>query len=243
MSPVRPRESADFDEDDRLVWQRGMEEGEAAAVGFEATLQIRPSSDFVHGFVANQLLQNGRGSLPTDAFEAKEAAIEPGTEEVLKVGIEHAEILATGRRFLHMFAQCHENFGAARRGVDAPEEFLSRRFDGGGEPGELERVRRFVVVGGGAEDGGFVRRKLAAEHGVELGACDLGHGLVDGDDFLREGGLRSFSSLRKQMVAQKAHVRTAPLAERAQQIAEESGHDAIIINWLFRAIPWSVRWE
>ena len=44
-----------------------------------------------------------------------------------------------------------------------------------------------------------------------------------------EDGLRCLASLRKEMAAQKQHIRAAPLSQYLQQVAEESGHEHLII--------------
>src|SRR5918996_5973522 len=83
--PFRER---DFDEDERLMRQRGMEKREAAPVGGEPAAQIVPSGDFVNRFVLDQFLENDRRRIPVDALKCEKAPIEPGPEEMLEVGLD-----------------------------------------------------------------------------------------------------------------------------------------------------------
>jgi hypothetical protein len=50
-----------LDEDQRLVGQLRVEEGEAAAVGLQAAAQVVPAVDLVHRLVVDDLLQQLRG--------------------------------------------------------------------------------------------------------------------------------------------------------------------------------------
>ena len=82
----------DLHEDERLVDERGMEEGKAAPVrGIEAAAQVVPALDLVHGLVADDLLQDGRRRVPIDAAQDQEAAVEPGVEQAAQVGIDGGE--------------------------------------------------------------------------------------------------------------------------------------------------------
>jgi hypothetical protein len=67
-----------LDENDRIVDQRRMEEGVAAAVGrIDAAAQIVPAVDLVHRLVADDFFQNRGRRRPVDPAQQQEAAIEP----------------------------------------------------------------------------------------------------------------------------------------------------------------------
>ena len=74
-----------FDEDQRLVDQRRVEERVAAPVGrIDAPAQIVPVVDFVHRLVANDLLEHDRGRRPVDPAQHQEAAVEPSENRCTK---------------------------------------------------------------------------------------------------------------------------------------------------------------
>src|SRR5262245_7583374 len=69
-------------ESQRVVDPRRMEERIAAAVRrIDATAQIVPTANLVHGFVADDLFQHDRRRRPVDASQHQEAAIEPGRKQ------------------------------------------------------------------------------------------------------------------------------------------------------------------
>ena len=151
--PLRQRH---FDENDRLARERGMKKREAAAVGLQAAAQVRPAVDFMHGFVADELFEDQRGGLPTDALETQESAIEPGSEKVLEVGVERVEIRAIGLHGEQMLPQSDQSLGAAGGRIDAAKQFLARRFDGVGKSFQAAGAWRALVFGRSKPDGGFV---------------------------------------------------------------------------------------
>jgi len=59
-------------------------------------MKVRPAIDFVHRLVADKFLQDQSSGFPADAFQAQEAAVEPGSEQVLEVGVEFGEIFTVG---------------------------------------------------------------------------------------------------------------------------------------------------
>ena len=68
-----------------------MEEGEAAAVGRKAAPQIVPALDLVHRLIGDQLLQHRGRRLPVDPPQFEKAAVEPGGEQMLEVGVEQLQ--------------------------------------------------------------------------------------------------------------------------------------------------------
>ena len=80
----------DLDEDQRLVGQGRVEEGEAAAILRQPPPQIVPAVDRMHRLVVDQLLEHDRGRAPVDALEHQETAVEPGAEQVQEIGVDRA---------------------------------------------------------------------------------------------------------------------------------------------------------
>lgn len=138
-----------------------MKKSEAAAIGFETAAQIGPAVDFVDRLVVNKLFEDERGGLPTDAFEAQKAPVEPGFEEVAEVGIECRVMRCVGGMAEQIPAKGDESFGAMGSSVDAAEKLLARWLDG-----FEKRFLHFgagltLVFGSGVADDGFVGRKFA----------------------------------------------------------------------------------
>ncbi len=115
----RARDAAgerDLDEDERLVHQRRMEEGVAAAVrGIDARAQVVPVTNRVHRLVADDLLQDACRCRPVDLAQHQEAAVEPRREQVEKVAVDGRKILAMIHRVEHLLAHAHQRRGAVWR--------------------------------------------------------------------------------------------------------------------------------
>ena len=68
----------DLDEDQRFVDKPGVKERVASTVGrIDAPPEFVPVADFVHRFVADDLLEHRRRRRPVDAAQNQKAAIEP----------------------------------------------------------------------------------------------------------------------------------------------------------------------
>ena len=132
-----------LDEDQRLVGELRMEEGEAAPVGrLQAVAQIVPVVDRVHRLVADDLLQDVGGRGPVDRPQHQEAAVEPGREQVREVVVDRLQVGARGQMGEKLLAHAHQGRGAAGREVEAPDQFLAARF------GRL--VQGLMVIGPGS---------------------------------------------------------------------------------------------
>ena len=81
-----------LDEDQRLVGQGRMEEGEAAPIGREAALQVLQGAHPVDLLVAQELLQQRGRAVPVDRGEGQEARIEPAAEQVVEVGVDRRQL-------------------------------------------------------------------------------------------------------------------------------------------------------
>ena len=106
-----------------------MEKGVAAPVRrIDAAAQIIPIADGVNGLIADDLFQDARGSRPVDALQDEKAAVEPGREEVDKIRIHHAEIIAVVHRVDDLLAHAHKCSGSVGRKIEPAEQFLPQRF-------------------------------------------------------------------------------------------------------------------
>ena len=82
----------DFNENQRIIGKRRMEEREALAIWrIETPSQVAPAGNFVDGFVADDFFEYNRRRMPVDRAQLQESAIEPGMEQVLEVGIDFTE--------------------------------------------------------------------------------------------------------------------------------------------------------
>ena len=131
-----------LDKDKRIARQRRMEEGEAPPIRRQPPPQVGPAGDLVHRLVGDQLLQHRRGRLPVDAPQLQEAAVEPRPQQVAQVGVERLQRRLGAQVVQQLPAHGDQRRGAARRHVDAAQQFLPGRVGG---LGELRRVLRGSV--------------------------------------------------------------------------------------------------
>src|SRR5438132_9124112 len=69
-----------------------MKKRETTAIIRKPPLQVIPPLDFMHGLVADKLLQNECGRLPAYPFDPKKAGVEPRLQKVYQVGVNRLEI-------------------------------------------------------------------------------------------------------------------------------------------------------
>ena len=133
----------DLDEYQRLVDKPGVKERVASTVGrIDAPPELVPVADFVHRFVADDLLEHRRRRGPVDAAQNQEAAIKPRTEQVHKIAIDDGErrVLVDERE--HVRPHFDERCGAAWRAIEPPEQLVAA-----GLRGEMDfACRGFVAV-------------------------------------------------------------------------------------------------
>ena len=134
----------DFDEDQRLVDQRRMEEGVEPAVGRrEAAAQLLPGRDLVHRLIADDLFQDVGGRRPFDAAQHEEAAIEPGRRT--DGGNRGRSPPAPGRDFSAASSVSRILTSASvppRRVVEPADQLLPRRLGAGAQVGGVRGVGR-----------------------------------------------------------------------------------------------------
>ena len=116
-----------LDEHQRLVNERGMEEGEAAPIGrIEAAAQVVPPLDLVHRLIADDLVEDRRRRVPVDAAQNEKAAVEPGVEQAPQVGVNGGE-RRIGRRYpQQVVAHADDLVRGAGREVETAEELDPR---------------------------------------------------------------------------------------------------------------------
>ena len=216
-----------FDEDDRLAGERRLKEGKATPVGFQTAAQVGPAVDFVDRFVLDELFQRQRRGVPANPFQAQKSAVEPGTEQVFQVRVHHAELGMRVEVAQQIAAQGNQGIGSGGRGVDAPEQFLPRRF--GGRLQRRRRGRAWTVPVGldGALDGVAVGAEIQRQHLEKSELLRAVHRPVLFEDALRQHGLRRLTALRQQLRAQHPHVGAA----RAAQVAQEGGQELRHVFW------------
>ena len=77
-----------FNKYERIIRHCGMEKGKAHAVLSESRAQIVPALNGVHRFVLNDALQHRCRRVPVNHAQLQKAAVKPGNELVLEVGID-----------------------------------------------------------------------------------------------------------------------------------------------------------
>ena len=106
-----------------------MEISKAAAIGFEAVLEVRPTPDLVHGLVDHQLLEQRSGRIPGDAPHFEEAFIEPAGEQRAHILIEPCEAWIVARE-LHQFGtHIDEKLDPVRQRIELGQQLHPRRFE------------------------------------------------------------------------------------------------------------------
>ena len=120
-----------LDENQRLVDQRRMKEGVAAAVRrIDAPAQILPVANFVHRLVADDLFQDHGGRRPIDAAQHEESPIEPRREQVDEIPVDDGEIVAMIHGVKKLLAHTHESCGAAGGQIEPAKQFEPARLAG-----------------------------------------------------------------------------------------------------------------
>ena len=169
-----------LDEDQRLVEERRVEEGEAAPVRrLDAPAQVVPARDRVHRLVADDLFQDvGRGG-PVDPAQHQEAAVEPRGEQVLEVGIEAVDGLRQRRIRLvglaggvaqqkQVLAHPHQRDGAVAGEVEPADQLLRARLGRLVQPAQRGAGRRLLVGRDGAADRVVVGPELEGDPAQEV---------------------------------------------------------------------------
>ena len=75
-----------------------MEKGEAQSVLTKPRTQIVPTLNRMHRFVVDDALKYSRGRVPVNGTQLQKAAIKPGHELVLEVGIDSFEFRVLGKQ-------------------------------------------------------------------------------------------------------------------------------------------------
>jgi len=140
-----------------------------------------PALDLVHGFVLDQLFQHQGGSAPVDALQDQESAIEPGTEQIGEVGLDARPMRMLGQAPQQPAPHLQQHADSTGRHVEAPEEFLARRFHGPLQAHEISRGRLLAVGLGGAADRLRVEGKLLDEYREKNLQCRLIQRLIGGE--------------------------------------------------------------
>ncbi len=127
-------------EDQRLVADRRVEKPETAAVAVvQSATQIVPTLDLVHRFVANDLFQDGSRRGPVDSLQHQEAPVEPGGEQVDKIGVDRVEILVPLHQRQEILAHLDQLVGRPLRQVQPAQHLLAKRLT------HLEQRRQMLV--------------------------------------------------------------------------------------------------
>src|SRR5215470_589660 len=244
-----------LDEDQRVIDQRGMKEGVAAAVGrIDAMAQIVPVADLMHRLIADDLLEHARRRRPVDAPQHQKAAIEPRREHVHEVVVDDFEIAAAVERIEQMLAHAHQCGGAAGREIQPAQEFLPARL------GRLMNPRRGVIgwIGAPHRDGGvelaMIGTEATRQRLEERDARPRGQLGIVGQNLARERDTGGFAAPGEKLVAQLHQARralfralaalTGAVEERApalrdalQKLAKKGGVHSTTLS-LIRDIKW-----
>ena len=227
----------DLDEDQRLVDQRGVEEGVAAAVRrIDAPPELVPVADFMHRLVADDLLEDRRRRGPVDAAQHEKAAIEPGAEQVLKIAVDDGEAAIAAQGLDEIGAHGDERRRSAGSAVEAAEKLLPaglrgivdlarRRFPAGrAETGDRVLDTASVgpeIVSQGAKEGDFVGQRKVTVAGENLARqCDAGCFAALGEERAAHLGKRAAIAGTARPRRRLEH-RTAAFRDRGQKIGKE----------------------
>ena len=79
-----------LDEDQRFVWQRGVEEAETTPVFSKTAAQVIPTADRVDRFVTHDFFQQLGRTTPVDPLQTQKPAVEPRSQQVSEIGVDAA---------------------------------------------------------------------------------------------------------------------------------------------------------
>ena len=86
----------------------------------------------MHRLVGDYFFQDMRWRGPVDRLYQQESAIEPGVEEVVKIGVDFFQLGFFAHCREQVFAHLDQAPGSAGGEIDTPQQFLPTRFGCGG---------------------------------------------------------------------------------------------------------------
>ena len=191
----------DLDENQRLIDQGGVEKRKTAAVvRIEPASEIVPAFDLMHGFIRDDLFQDGGGARPGHSPKHKEAAVEPGAEKVNEIPFDARE--ARVHTCQKVASHANQSRRAAWRQIEPAQKFLARRLHAHREP--LKRFgTRIVQIGFcRALDAGCARNEAACQEGEDCILVRRVCLFVAIQDALRQRHARGLAPARYQRLAE-----------------------------------------
>jgi hypothetical protein len=214
-----------LDEDQRLIDQRRMKEGVAAAVRrIDAPAQILPVANFMHRLVADDLFQDHGGRRPVDAAQHEEPPVEPRREQVDEILVDDGEIVAVIHGVKKLLAHAHERSGAAGSEVEPAKQFEAARLAGAMQLGGGFGGRRSPPGGDRRIDAGLIMPEGARQRLKEGDARPGGQIGIIVENFVGERHTRGFTTAGQQRLAELDDTIGAPARRRA---ARDQGAAAV----------------
>ena len=193
-------------------------------------------ADLMHGFVADDLLEDVGGRRPIDRPQHQKAGIEPGGEEMREVVVDAVEAAIFPHGSQQLFAHAHQRRRAARREIEATDELLATRFGGRMQFQHRLRVRSGAIGVDRQRQPDVVVAELVDEAAQEGEARLVPERLVARKDRARERDARGFAATGKQGFAKRGEIalalgplrpapapqeRAAAIRDAGEKIAEE----------------------
>ena len=119
-----------LDKNQRHAGQTGMKKSVAAPVAVEPVFDIGPALDVMHGFVLDQLFNQGRWRIPADAAQVQKADVKPGRKHVFQLDIQRHQAFVGFQEGQHFGPHVHQKPNAVRVHAEALQQAAARR-DGG----------------------------------------------------------------------------------------------------------------
>ena len=91
-------------------------------------MQVVPSPDFVDGLVLDELFQNERRCLPTDALDAQKTPVEPRLQQVHHVSIDGLELRIFSEEAAKVGSHRDDRRRPVRSHIQDPKQLLPRGF-------------------------------------------------------------------------------------------------------------------
>ena len=110
-----------------------MKERKATPIRLQATAQVIPAVDGMHGFVLNDLFQQMRGRAPVNAAHLQKTGVEPRREQVQQVCFYRLPLAVFFQTKQQVTTQAYQRSGSAGRSIEPAKQFLSWRFGGCGK--------------------------------------------------------------------------------------------------------------
>ena len=120
-----------FHENQRFIFEGGVEIGETSSICCEPLLQVTPIFNAVNRFILDDFLKNGGFCIPVDPFQGEKAGIEPLGKQLLQVFIHSRQLRMITQEAQEVLPQRDDSRRTVRCHIHSAEQLLTVRFHRG----------------------------------------------------------------------------------------------------------------